>query len=73
MPRYRFIVRNGSRHDDPEGTVLRDDKAARNYAIQVTRDLKKNNENGWKGWTLEVTASGRRVWQIPFLQVIDSS
>ena len=67
MALYRFAVRNSHWYDDPEGTELPDDEAARELALQVIRDLKKNNETGWKGWTIEVTDGDRRVWQIPFI------
>jgi hypothetical protein len=53
-------------HDDPEGTELLDDVAACVVALQVIRDLKKNNEAKWIGWTMEVTDGDRQVWQIPF-------
>jgi hypothetical protein len=67
MPPYLFAVHNGHRHDDQEGTELPNDEAAREEALQVIRDLKKNNETGWKGWTIEVTEGDRKVWQIPFI------
>jgi len=67
MALYRFAVRNSHWHDDPEGTELPDDEAAREMALQVIRDLKRNNETGWKGWMIEVTDGDRRVWQIPFI------
>jgi hypothetical protein len=31
----------------------------------IVRDLKKNNEPKWKGWTIEVKEGDREVWQIP--------
>jgi hypothetical protein len=63
MPLYRF----GRRLDDPEATeLLPDDEAARNEALQVICDLKRNNATAWKGWTMEVTDGGRQVWQLPF-------
>jgi hypothetical protein len=34
--------------------------AARVVALQVIRDLKKNNEAKWIGWTMEVTDG--EVW-----------
>jgi len=53
--------------DDPDGTELPNDAAAREEALQVIRDLKKNQtELRWNGWVVEVTQRGRRVWQIPF-------
>lgn len=68
MPLYRFAIHNGHRIDDPEATeLLPDDDAAREAALQIIRDFKKNNRAGWKGWTLEVKDADREVWQIPFI------
>ena len=70
MPRYRFIVHNSHRHDDPEETELPDDEAARVEARQIIRELKQNNDEGrWKGWTIEVMEGDRQAWQIPFIGV----
>jgi len=33
----------------------------------VIRDLKKNNEAGWKGRTIEVTEGDRLVCEVPFI------
>jgi hypothetical protein len=68
MTLYRFAVHNSHWQDDPEGTELPDDGAAREEAMQVIRDLKKNNETGWSGWTIEVKDGDRQVWQIPFFK-----
>jgi hypothetical protein len=43
MPLYHFAVRNSHYRDDPDGTELADDEAARGAALQVIRDLKKNS------------------------------
>jgi hypothetical protein len=68
MPLYQFALHNGPRLDDQEATeFLPDDKAAREEALQIIHDLKKNNVSGWKGWTIEVTDGDRQVWQIPFI------
>jgi hypothetical protein len=67
MPLYHFAVHNSHVHDDPEGTELPDDGAARKEALQIIRDLKRNNVGMWTGWTIEVTEGVRQVWQIPFL------
>jgi hypothetical protein len=66
MTLFGFAVHNSNWHDDPEGTELPDDGAACEEALQVIRDLKKSNETGWRGWTIEVKDGDRRVWQIPF-------
>ena len=68
MPLYRFAVHNSHWHDDTDGTELPDDEAARDAALQVIRDLKKNNETMWNGWTIKVTQGDRQVWQIPFIE-----
>jgi hypothetical protein len=66
MPIFRFAVHNGHWHDDPEGTELPDDAAARDEALKIIREVTRNNEQVWTGWTIEVTEGDRRVWQIPF-------
>jgi hypothetical protein len=68
MPLYRFAVHNSHWHDDSEGTELPDDGAAREAALQVIRDLKKNDQTRWNGWTIKVTQGDRQVWQIPFIE-----
>ena len=70
MPLYCFALHNGHRLDAEEATeLLPDDEAAREEALQIIRDLKKNNVTGWKGWRVEVTNGNRQVWQIPFVGV----
>jgi hypothetical protein len=68
LPLYRFAVHSSHRYDVPEGTELPDDEAAREEALQVIRDLKKNNETGWKGCTITVADGDRQVWRIPFIE-----
>jgi hypothetical protein len=68
MPLYRFAVRNSHYYVDQDGADLRDDEAARHWALQVIRDLKRNNETKWNGWTIVVTDGDRKVWQIPFVE-----
>ena len=67
MPLYHFAVHNSHVHDDPEGSDLPDDGAARQEALKIIRDLKRNNEGMWIGWTVEVTHGARQVWLIPFI------
>ena len=67
MPLYRFALHNGHRLDDEEASELPDDEAARQEALQIIHDLKKNNVSGWKGWRVEVTDGDRQVWQILFI------
>jgi hypothetical protein len=67
MPLYHFAVHNSHVHDDPVGTELPDDGSARVEAFQIIRDLKRNNQGMWNGWTIEVTDGDRQVWQIAFV------
>jgi hypothetical protein len=68
MPLYSFLLRDGLRLDDFEATeFLPDDEAAREEALQIIHDLKKNNVTAWHGWRVEVTDGDRQVWQIPFI------
>jgi hypothetical protein len=67
MPLYRFAAYNGRLLDDPEAVeFLPDDEAAREEALQIIQDLKRNNRTRWNGWTIEVTEGDRQVWKIPF-------
>lgn len=67
MPIYNFVVHNGvGLDDDGEGTELRNDVAARAYAVQIIDELKKNNGTRWNGWKMKVTESDRQVFDIPF-------
>jgi hypothetical protein len=68
MPLYRTAVRSSHRYADQDGADLRDDEAARDWALRVIRDLKRNNEKKWNGWTIVVTDGDRKVWQIPFVE-----
>jgi hypothetical protein len=68
MPLYQFAAHNGHRLDDPEGAeLLPDDESARQAALHIIRDMKRNNHMAWNGWTIEVTEGNRQVWQIPFI------
>jgi hypothetical protein len=66
MPIYNFAVHNGSRLEDEDGTELPNDAAAREYALQVARELNRNNGNRWNGWKMEVIEGDRQVFDIPF-------
>jgi hypothetical protein len=66
MPLYSFSLHNGHRLDEDATELLPDDAAAREEALQIIHDLKKNNVTGWKGWRVEVMDGERLVWQIPF-------
>jgi hypothetical protein len=68
MHLYQFAAHNGYRLDDPEATeLLLDDESARQAALHIIRDMKRNNHTAWKGWMMEVTEGDRQVWQIPFI------
>ena len=66
MPRYHFAVKDAARYDDPDGTELPDDAAARDYAIRIIREVQHGEEQNWTGWAMEVRQGQRIVWQIPF-------
>jgi hypothetical protein len=66
MPRYHFAVKDAARYDDPDGTEVPDDAAARDYAIRIIREVQHGEEHNWTGWTMEVRQGQRIVWQIPF-------
>ena len=66
MPRYHFAVKDAARYDDPDGTDVPDDAAARDYAIRIIREVQHGEEHNWTGWTMEVWQGGRRVWHLPF-------
>jgi hypothetical protein len=62
-------VSDTDRYDDPDGTELPDDAAAREYAIRVIQELQHREGDNWRGWTMEVTQGQRVVWQIPLRAV----
>jgi hypothetical protein len=74
MPLYSFSLRNGPRLDDLEATeLLPDDAAAREEALQIIHDMKKNSLTAWNGWRVEVTDGDRQVWQIAFIARDDAA
>jgi hypothetical protein len=70
MPRYRFtIIHRDKPHEDPEGTVLADDSAARDYARRVIRELKEGGGYDDPYMLMLVTdAAGREILCIPFTE-----
>jgi hypothetical protein len=70
VPLYRFSVHNSHGYEDLDGADLPNDEAARREALMIGRDLKKNNESKWKGWTIDVKEGDREVWQIPIVGAI---
>jgi hypothetical protein len=65
MPIYRFTIVNGIEHDDTESIDLPDDGAARQEALKVIGELKRNSAR-WNGWTMQVLEGSCLVWTIPF-------
>jgi hypothetical protein len=62
MPRYSLAALNlDGRLEDLRGTELPDDAAAREYAIRVIRELQREEEDHWRGWTMDVTQADRRA------------
>jgi hypothetical protein len=66
MPRYHFIVHNGSRVPDPDGTILPDDNAALAFGKQVIRELMHGDPSQYEGWFMEITESERTIASIGF-------
>jgi hypothetical protein len=66
MPIYNLTAHNGSRLENDGGTELPNDAAARAYALQVVRELNRNNGNRWNHWKMEVAEGDRQVFDIPF-------
>jgi hypothetical protein len=69
MPRYYFILQWDSReHDDPHGTALPNDQAARDYAERIIRELKEAGGYDDEDLAMVVkNAADRIVFSIPFL------
>ena len=69
MPRYLFAVRHpayAELEDDMCGMELPDHAAARELAAKVMQGLLRNQDEDWRGWTMEVRLDGRWVWHLPF-------
>jgi hypothetical protein len=66
VPRYHFNIRDHEDFDDEDGMILPDDGTAREHAINIMRELQKDDEASWAGHTMEVMREGRVVWRIPF-------
>jgi hypothetical protein len=69
MPRYYFNLRDAAGGvTDPEGADLHDEAAARDYAVQVTRELMSRAEAKRRHWQLDVCdGSGRLLFSVPFV------
>ncbi|HEX3937408.1 MAG TPA: hypothetical protein VHX43_07870 [Xanthobacteraceae bacterium] len=68
MPKYYFILQWADRrHDDPHGTALPDDRAARSYAERIIHELKDAGGYEDSGLTMVVADAARQtVFSIPF-------
>jgi len=72
MPRYFFnvAVRGRKAIPDPDGDEFANDKAARNHAKMVARDMLTNSiwcKRGLEHWAFEITNEyGRKVAVVPF-------
>ena len=69
MPRYLFAVRHpayAELEDDMCGMELPDHAAARELAAKVMQGLLRNEDEDWRGWTMEDRLDGRWVWHLPF-------
>lgn len=68
MSKYHFILRRADRrHDDRHGTVLPDDRTARDYAERIVRELKEAGGYDDPNLTMVVVNVGRQiVFSIPF-------
>jgi|HubBroStandDraft_6_1064221.scaffolds.fasta_scaffold481410_2 hypothetical protein len=68
MPFYQYTIHKGDQRSDLVASDLPDDAAALRQAAEIIRDLKENHAPAWwNGWTLRVTADGRNVSEISFL------
>ena len=64
MPRYHFTIQDASwddEYDDPDGTELPDDDAARRKAKLMLHELGKSQQTPRRDWTVEVTEGERKV------------
>jgi hypothetical protein len=71
MPVFFFNLRDGSEGTaDPEGVNLPDLQAAKNYAMEVARELMNRNEVERRHWQLNVFDSdGSLVAEVPFAKI----
>src|SRR5436190_8358952 len=69
MPHYFFHLRDGAAGvSDPEGVTLQDKAAARDYAVQVARELMSRCEAKRRHWQLDVRDSrGKILFSVPFV------
>ena len=71
MPHYYFNVCDGIAYEDHQGEDLADLEAARTYAGNMARDLRKGRNpaphGDWSEWKIVVSDdSGDNVFEFPF-------
>jgi len=77
MPLYYYHLRSrGLLFEDPEGTELPDEKAARQEALLAARELLRISDTSvrdWLGRSFEIVdQDGRLVVAVPFAEAIDT-
>ena len=74
MPRYFFHIQDGKNIPDTEGTVLPDNKAARNEAIATGGTILRDLSSYWDGreWRMNVmNENGATVFRLRFSAEVD--
>jgi hypothetical protein len=66
MPHYHFIVHAFEEIDDPEGAEYPDESFALMAALKIVREIKRDEDDKVRGWSIEVKEGERRVAVIPF-------
>jgi hypothetical protein len=78
MPRYFFDVVDDKNVYDKKGVTLPNEKAAREHAITLARELMETNSEllgeSWNKWSVQV-CNGKfdRILKIPFAKVMEST
>jgi hypothetical protein len=78
MPRYFFDVVDDKNVYDKKGVTLPNEKAAREHAITLARELMETNSEllgeSWNKWSMQV-CNGKfdRILKIPFAKVMEST
>jgi hypothetical protein len=76
MPRYFFDVVDDKNVYDKKGVTLPNEKAAREHAITLARELMETNSEllgeSWNKWSVQV-CNGKfdRILKIPFAKVME--
>jgi hypothetical protein len=78
MPRYFFDVVDDKNVYDKKGVTLPNEKAAREHAITLARELMETNSEllgeSWNKWSVQI-CNGKfdRILKIPFAKVMESA